>query len=167
MHLGTVTTAKLGLIDSGPTGIWQTLQIMRNVTREGKKALPVRMKALELVENLQQKNYLGEIKAIHAFVRDYIRYVGDINGVETIHTPEKLLEIGQGDCDDKCVLVASMLESIGHPTRFVAIGFRPGDFSHVYVETQYGREWLGIECTEPVAVGWQPKNVVSRMVMNN
>lgn len=167
MHLGTVTTASLKAIDSGPSGIWQTLKLMKQVTREGKKSLPVRMKALRLVEHLQQKNYLGEIKAIHAFVRDYIRYVGDINGVETIHTPEKLLEIGQGDCDDKCVLVASLLESIGHPTRFVAVGFRPGEYSHVYVETKYGNEWLGVECTEPVPLGWQPKNVAARMVMNN
>lgn len=40
-----------------------------------------------------------------------------------------------GDCDDRAILVQSMLESVGFPTRFVLVR-GPGrpDFSHVYSE---------------------------------
>ncbi len=60
-----------------------------------------------------------------------------------------------------------LLESIGHPTRFVAVGFRPHNYSHVYLETKIGNTWLGLETTEPVEVGWQPKGVMARMEIFN
>lgn len=161
------TTATLQLIPSGKAGTAATLKLMGGLVREGKKSLPVRMAALSIVQRNGQKDWAGEIRDIHAFVRDEIRYIKDIRGVETLHTPEKLLEIKQGDCDDKSILVSALLESIGHPTRLVAVGFRPNEFSHVYAETKIGEKWVGLETTEPVEVGWQPKNVVSRLIFFN
>ncbi len=55
-------------------------------------------------------------KKLHRFVRDNIRYIKDIRDVETVAYPDITLQQGQGDCDDKSVLLASLLESIGHPT---------------------------------------------------
>lgn len=163
----TNTTAQLREIPSGTRGTLDTLKLMRVLTRAGKKSLVVRRAATSLTTGLKQKDYVGEIKKIHAFVRDNIRYIKDIRGVETLHTPEKTLEFGQGDCDDKSVLVAAMLESIGHPTRFVAMGFRNGGFCHVYVETKIGKKWFGVETTEPVNFGWTAPLQTSRMVINN
>lgn len=137
------------------------------MVREGKKQLPIRSLALSLVKNNLQQDWGAEIRDLHAFVRDRIRYVKDIRGVETLHTPVKLLEFGQGDCDDKSILLAALLESIGHPTRFVAVGFRPGNFSHVYVETKIGNKWIGLETTKPWKAGRVPPGVVTRMVQNN
>lgn len=164
---GTETTARLREISSGARGTLETLKLMRALVRAGKRTLKVRQTAVSLIGDLSQKDFSGEIKRIHAFVRDKIRYVKDIRGVETLHTPEKILEFGQGDCDDKSVLVASLLESVGHPTRFVAMGFRNGNFCHVYVETKIGTKWVGVETTEPVLFGWSPPNQTSRMVINN
>lgn len=143
---------------------------MKALTNEGKKNPAVRKKAVQLTNNLPPKKWIAEITALHKFVRDGIRYVKDINGVETVHTADAVLRIGSGDCDDKSVLLASLLESIGHPTRFVAVGFKPEHYSHVFVQTRVGRDpgkWLSLETTEPVAVGWEPKNVVSRIVKHN
>ncbi len=140
---------------------------MRQLVREGKRNPSIRAKALELVAHLPQKHWMGQIRALHAFVRDHIRYVKDINGIETVHTPETLLSVGQGDCDDKATLLAALLESIGHPTRFWAVGFKPGVFSHVLVETQVGPKWLPLETTEPVAPGWRPRNIVSQIHRHN
>lgn len=163
----TKTTATLREISSGVRGTLETLKLMRSVTRAAKKTLVIRQQAMSLLQGLQPKNYGGEIAAIHAFVRDRIRYVRDIRGVETIQTPEKTLEFGYGDCDDKSTLVASLLESAGHPTRFVAMGFRNGQFCHVYVETKLGARWIGVETTEPVFAGWHPPGMTSRMVIYN
>lgn len=166
MNLTTPTTLTLNSIPSGVAGIKATLSRMRLLTREAKKALPIRMKAVELVSQLPQKDFYGEIRVIHAFVRDRIRYVKDVNGVELLHTPEKLLEIGQGDCDDKSMLVAALLESIGHQTRFVAISNAPSKYCHVYVETKHGNKWLSVETTENVNVGWQPK-AYEKLIIHN
>ena len=142
---------------------------MRALTREGKKTLRIRERAGALTNGCGQKDYACEVKKLHAFVRDQIRYLGDINGVETVTSPEKTLDYGYGDCDDKSVLLASLLESIGHPTRFVAIGFESGIFEHVYVETLIGTRWIALETTEPVEAGWQPdpRIVRARMEMYN
>lgn len=136
---------------------------MRNVTREAKKRLPVVELARSLVRNLPSKDWAGEVEALHRYVRDDIRYVKDVRGVETVAVPEYTAETAQGDCDDKAVLLASLLEAIGHPARFTAIGFRPNNFNHVFVETKIGPDWIPLETTEPVEIGWHPPNVVTIM----
>lgn len=140
---------------------------MSELVKRSKKNPDLRAFALSLVRRNGQKDYAGEVRDIHAFVRDRIRYVKDVTGVETLHTPEKLLELRQGDCDDKSTLLASLLESIGHPTRFIAVGFRPGRFDHVYVETKIGPRWVGLETTEPWPPGRVPPNPITRMVWTN
>lgn len=164
---GNSITATLQAIPDGKAGTVATLKIMREITKEGKKSLPVRSLAVSLTNAANQKDWFNEAKILHRFVRDKIRYVKDIRGVETVQTPDVTLSIGAGDCDDKSVLLASLLESIGHPTRFVAIGFKPDDFAHVYPETRIGTSWIPLETTEPVEVGWSPKNVVSRLTIYN
>lgn len=172
MHLSeiskqTKTTASIRDISSGARGTNETLKLMRAIVRQSKKSMTVRALTLSLVKNLKQKDYFGELRAIHRYVRDNIRYVRDIKGVETIQTPEKTLEIGQGDCDDKSSLLASMLESIGHPTRLVALAFDNQPFCHVYVESKLGNKWIGVETTEPVQLGWTPPGTTRRMVIYN
>lgn len=163
----TQTTTHLANIPSGSAGVSITLRTMSELVKRGKKVWPVRELAARLVRGLAQKDYIGEIKRVHAYVRDHIRYLRDIHGVETLHTPEKLIELGQGDCDDKSILLASLLEAIGFTTRFVAVGFKPGTYSHVYVEVQTPAGWVPLETTEPVAAGWSPQGVRARMVVTN
>ncbi len=154
-------------IPDGARGINHTLRVMRQFTRQGKRQYSIRELALSLVRRNGHKDWFGEIRDLHHFVRDKIRYIKDIRGIETLATPEKTLEIGQGDCDDKSVLLATLLESIGHPSRFVAVGFKPGIYSHVLVESKIGNRWIALETTEPVSTGWFPPGVVSRMVVYN
>lgn len=163
----TPDKATLQFIPSGKAGTIATLKIMGQLVKDGKKMLPIRQLALSLVGANDQKDWTGEIKNLHAFVRDKIRYVRDVRGVETISTADKILESGQGDCDDKSVLLASLLESIGHPTRFVAIALGGPEFEHVYVETKLGSNWLALETTEPVNIGWSAPGVTSRLIYYN
>ena len=161
------TNSRLFTIPDGAQGIKQTLKIMCGLVRKYKTALPVRILAQKLTQRLSQKNYKAEAKTLHEFVRDKIRYVRDVRGVETLQTPIKTLQFGSGDCDDKAILVASLLESIGHPTRFIACGFNNMGFSHVYVESKIGDKWIGVECTEPWALGRVPPNITSKMYRHN
>lgn len=154
-------------LPKGREGIRKTLLLMRALVRKGKKNPLIRQTAVELTQGMRQKDWYGEVKALHNFVRDNIRYLRDIKSVETLHTPERILRNAQGDCDDKAILLASLLESIGHPTRFLAVGFHPGKFSHVLTETKIGNKWIPLETTEPVDIGWRPRNIVNAMIVHN
>lgn len=159
----------------GRQGVKATLEIMSGLTKDAKKNITIRTKAANLVQGLPQKDRLGEIRALFNFVRDNIRYVRDIRNVETQYFPEQVLLQEFGDCNNKSVLLASLLESIGHPTRFKAVGFRPGHFSHVFVETfapsrqrRFGDvQWLALDATENRPMGWYPPGIMSAMVVRN
>jgi transglutaminase-like putative cysteine protease len=134
-------------------------------SRGGKNSTAVRQLALSLVAGLPPKDYASEVAALHAFVRDRIRYVRDILGTETVQTPERTLANEAGDCDDKATLLASLLRAIGVNTRFEAVGFAPGTWSHVIVQAFVGGRWLPLETTLDVRPGWRPPHVVESLVV--
>lgn len=142
--------------------------MMQGLVARYKGAGQVRQTALDLVAALRAKDWAAEVRAVFNFVRDHVRYVRDVRGIETLQTPLVTLELEQGDCDDKSTLLASLLEAIGHPTRFVAVGYgKPGQFSHVYVESRIGARWLPLDATMNVEAGWAPRAPVSRLVVHN
>jgi hypothetical protein len=140
-------------IPGGKAGTRKTLQLMAALVRQGRENPAIRAQALALVSGLPQKDYLNECRRIHAFVLDAVRYVRDPRGVETLHTAEQLLQQRTGDCDDKSILAASLLETIGHKTRLVAIGLNPKGFCHVFPEVNVRGRWYPVETTEQWAFG--------------
>lgn len=159
------TPTTQALIDQAPgvDGIRQTLAIMKQLKESYRTNPVIRGLAMSLISHLPQKDYQGEIKALTDYVKNRVRYTRDVAGVETLQTPIKTLEFGQGDCDDKSTLLAAMLESIGHRCKFQAVGMRKGNFCHVYVLVNYKNKWLSLETTEPVGVGWEPPGIVEKM----
>jgi len=140
---------------------------MRDLVRAAVRdpQMVVRNTAIEITRNCPSKDFRCEVEAVWNWVVENIRFVRDINGVETLQKPARTIDLGVGDCDDHVTLISSLLESIGHPTRFVAVGFYPGEFSHVFAETRIGERWIPLETTVPgVDIGWYPPNVRSRMV---
>lgn len=161
-------TYQLQAIPNGVAGIRETLRIMSKITKQYKANPLVRELALRLTAGLNQKDWRGEVTRIHDFVRDRIRYIKDIRGIETIHTPVELLKSRQGDCDDKSILAASLLEAIGHPTRFVAVGFnKNGTYSHVFTQTKIGNNWVTLETTEPWPLGRTCRGITDIMTQHN
>lgn len=136
---------------------------MADLARKGLQSIKVRTKALEVTRGLLQKDYEAEACACLNYVRDHVRYVRDIRGIETVHDPDTLLSLMAGDCDDKSILLASLLESIGHRTRFVAISYAPGVFSHVWVQDYIRGKWLDLEPTEPIQCGKRVPRGVSEI----
>lgn len=152
-------------IPDGVSGIQETLKYMIALANYGKKQGVIIQRANELLKYVPPKQWFQQVKALWEFVKSDIRYTRDVKDVETLYYPEQTLAQGYGDCDDKAVLLASMLLATGHPVRFIAVGFEPGQYSHVYPETKIGPYWIPLETTEPVDIGWSPPGVVSRMVM--
>lgn len=167
------TVATLQGIPEGREGTLATLRLMRDLARAAVRdpSQRVREVALGIVGTLPERAYFSEIRALHEFVRDRIRYVRDPADLELVATPEKTLQYAQGDCDDKSTLLAALLESIGHPARFVAVGINGGPFSHVLVETRVKntgvemRDWMPLETILNKPAGWYPPDATSRYVL--
>lgn len=107
-----------------------------------------------------EKNWSAEVNALFFFVRDRIRYTHDPLDMEGLQTPVETLRLGTGDCDDKVMLLAAMLLSINHPCQFVAVKVDGSDdFTHVFLRTKVGRDWLALETTEK----WRPGQISPRI----
>lgn len=145
---------------------------MKKLARAGSTSPLIRRQALELVgkgfggpRGLPQKDFAGESRRLFSFVQSQIRYVMDPDGTEFLHPADWVLMIGQGDCDDKSILLAALLLSIGHTPRFKAVAFENADpaewpyisgpqFSHVWVQDAWpGSAWVDLETTEPLPWG--------------
>jgi len=70
-----------------------------------------------------------------------------------------------GDCDDFSVLEAALLGALGHPTRFITIGYTPRAFSHVYLEVNLRGQWIPLDpIMADKPVGWEAPAPVIRKV---
>lgn len=156
-------------IANGDAGTKQTLAFMSKLVKKYKTNQVVRETALSIVQNLPEKNFTNEVRYIHAWVRDRIRYVKDVNGVETLQTPPKTLQLMQGDCDDQTTLLCALLESIGHKTRMLAVATHGRqNFSHVFPETNIGGKWVACECINSnYTLGQRPPEINRAYKRNN
>jgi transglutaminase-like putative cysteine protease len=155
-------------IPDGPAGIKETLEAMRQLVYDGKVRPYIRIFAARLVHHLPSKDARGEIFACWRFVKNNIRFLSDIHDVETLQTPVNTLIWRYGDCDDHAVLLASLLGAIGYRTRFVAVGFQPNVYVHVYCEAEFSpNAWIALETTEDVPIGWRPPGVIAQMRVEN
>lgn len=161
--MGPVPTLQLSFIPDGVDGISATLDKMIELVRVYRRHPFVRQLAIELTTPLAAKDFRQEAIRIWDFVRTYIRYVRDIRDVETLQSPLVTVRNRAGDCDDQAILIASLVQAIGHPVRFVAMGFQPRLYSHVIAETLVGDEWLPMETTVARPFGWEPAGQVTRM----
>ncbi len=135
---------------------------MQGLVKAGRRDPTIRTTAAEILiaEGIPAKDFYAEADAIFRYVQANIRFTQDINDVETLSPAQWVLANGYGDCDDFSVLIASMLESVGHKCRFMAISFEgPEDYSHVLVQTKIGNRWITADATENFPFGWQPPGI--------
>jgi len=130
---------------------------MAKVAAAGSVQPEVRLHALHLIRSagVEAKDWIGELIAMNAFVRDKVRYTRDVWGVETVQTPAATLRLMMGDCDDKATLLASLLMSIGFRVQFGLLN-RRGHIVHVWTRCQLHGRWIDCETTEPVRLGELP-----------
>lgn len=141
-----------------------TLDRMVALTRKYQRDLTVIRAAREITDRCPERAARAQIQCLQAWVRDYIKYVNDPRLIEMIQTPVETLRIRTGDCDDKATLLATLLETMGFTTRFIAIAEDtpglPPQYSHVMAQVRLGPGWINLETILPgVGVGWFPSNV--------
>lgn len=149
-------------IPDGKAGTVATLRLMRAIVIRDSRNPFVRKTAEAIVKGCHGHDFLCEIKALFAFVRDKITYRRDTLTAEYVQDTQRTLEAGVGDCDCKVVALCSLLMALGHKTKFIVIGNQPDDYSHVYcavLTKEYG--WLPLDPTnERADIGWEAQAVV-------
>jgi hypothetical protein len=147
------TKVKNGSVGSGIVGNYNTIEIMKRVARDRSRSPLIRELTLRVLDGygIKSQNYLDEARVIGDYVQKKVRYVRDINNVETLHDPLTLIDQikrnqAHGDCDDMALLIATMLLSIGHQPCFTIVKYHTnanGGFNHIYVtvyEKNYGQK---------------------------
>lgn len=119
--------------------------------------------AFEIVGDVPDKDYGGEAQAIYEWVRDNVRYTRDSAGLERVQPPVTTAKGGHGDCDDHSSLVAALLASIGHETRFTVVQAQEGSsgYDHVFAEVKIGDKWIAMDTTNKKNgyFGWRPPTI--------
>ena len=160
-------------LPDGLPGTARTLTAMRDLAAGpwGARSAIIRALALNIVREaaVPEKDYLGEVVALFQWVQRSIRYVRDPIGQELVTAPETLVQTRAGDCDDHAVMLAALLGSLGHRSRFVTIGFQadqPERFSHVYLEAQPAGSdtWIPLDAIKKDRpAGWEAVAPVRRV----
>src|SRR5262245_6298530 len=150
------------LLADGDAGIFRTLEVMAELVRRDVQSPIVRDKALEIVKHCKGHDFGCEVKAVYEYVRDHYTYRRDPVNVERVQDYKRTIErgsLGGADCDDKSVLLASLLASLGHKPAFVVLGKTKQRFDHVYVAVRVaGKGWVSLDPTPERAVpGWEAK----------
>jgi hypothetical protein len=124
-NLGETPKVANTKLSDGKAGNLETVEFMRGIARQRASDPSVRQLALQILmaHKVPSNYYKDETLAIARFVKDRVRYVRDINGVETVTDPLTLIDQikrgeAQGDCDDMSLLIATLLLSIGHQPYF-------------------------------------------------
>lgn len=122
---------------------------------EDSRDMRIRRLAESICKYLKPKDYLSEYLAIYYWTLQNIRYIRDIQHVETLKRPVRLLESRQGDCDCIATFIVALITSIGGQCRFVTVGFIPYEtfgevLTHVFCEAYepVSKRWIVLD---PVA----------------
>lgn len=119
---------KPGTEESGERFRCGTSEAYTNIVKKYYNRSPLlRYRAVNIARQYPGVQNWDQAKAICEWVRDSISYVSDPQDCEYIQLPEETLNSGGGDCDDKAVLLASLLMCVGFRCSLV---FVP---NHVYV----------------------------------
>lgn len=148
---------------------------MREIIKKASINEYVRKWAERIVEDVEDRDEVGEAEVIFNFVQTNTRYGHDPRGTEYIQTPHyilKQIEVGMkptNDCDDSTTLSLSLLRSLGFKTKIRVTGYRSdGRFSHVYGLVVINGKWVPYDCVnKKFKVGWQapnPKRIMDILV---
>jgi len=149
----------------GSAGTAQTMRAIRAMIEEGKRDPEVIRAATSIIYTTPEKMEAAEACAVFDYVRDHVRYVRDVAGVETLAHPRITLARLAGDCDDQVALLGAMLEAVGYPVRLVVHAYQaPEAWEHVFLQVWAAGRWIDCDPTEREPMGWRPPGAVSEWV---
>jgi hypothetical protein len=122
----------------------------------------IRRFALGILRGLPDAKRPTIARALHAFVRDSIRYVGE--GIETFQSAWQTITLGFGDCDDVARLLLALARAVGIPARLEILRRdRDGRPKHATVKLNDGAGYQWAECTIAARFGEHPVAAMKRI----
>jgi transglutaminase-like putative cysteine protease len=147
MALGSLSITR---IPDGVAGIRVTMQRMANIARRAIRDERFIILVRQLTRGLPPADKMAEAKAIFDWGATNIRYVKDPVGIEMIMHPNRLVELGAGDCDDLSIFMGAAFESLGIQARFVAVESRlNAGYNHVYPQGFIDGQWITFDLASP------------------
>lgn len=140
-------------LPSGTLGTARTVGAMRKLILQGAKNPQIRELSADLA--MRHSTDQGKIGSIFDFVQKKMKYVRDpvsqemVAGAQYHYETLGVQGYARGDCDDHTVLLGSMLESVGYPTRITTARMRPGSGTddHVYLEVHDRSGWIPLDAS--------------------
>ena len=146
--------------------IEQRLGIIQDLVWKSIQDPKMRKVALKVTKNCPARDGECEARAIHKFVKQNVRYTGDIakvkmgkngpvEGVDLFQSAWRTLEFGGGDCDDHSILNATLLALNGIDPRLRVTAPRPpgSTWSHIYavagLPKNRSEKWVAVDTTLP------------------
>ncbi len=140
----------------GEQGTLQTLRLMAAFCKRDAASTELRAVAHKIIGGIAGHDFNGEIRALYSFARDQVKYRKDPVEVERVQDALRTLQFRSADCDDKVVLLVTLLAVCGHRARFCVSGPVPGKWTHVYCEVATPQGWVPLDPTpEAAQPGWQ------------
>jgi len=134
---------------SGNEANHYTVLKMRGMIERSKSNMPIKAVLKTVLCGIDGRESLKIIKTVYDWIFQNIRYQKDPHGFEEIKMPHVTVALGYGDCDDFSILLSSMLENAGFPTRLVMVSARPdGIFHHIFIQVFDGSQWISLDPTE-------------------
>lgn len=140
----------------------------------------IRKVAADITQNCNAGDSVCEVSAIFNFVSNQIKYMSDPRRNDYFSNPLETLNLRIGDCDCKSILLATLLESIGHETQvalipghaFVRVSIKEEDITKLPQSAYYiediGKVWVPLESTaEGAYIGWMSEASYNAVVTGN
>jgi transglutaminase-like putative cysteine protease len=125
----------------------------RNPPIGGLKDPRMRQIGLEVTRGCPARSDSCELNAIYEFVKQNVRYTGDITDKDTFQTAWRTLQMAGGDCDDAAILNAVLAMENGFQTRFRITSNTGATWDHIYclagVPKNNPRQWVALDTTLP------------------
>src|SRR5271155_2837022 len=136
---------------AGDQGTQQTIELMRHLIDEALADQNFVNLAVRIVKTVPAYHDLGEAEELYNWVKQNICFTKDPVTKEKLYSPQDLLKIRAGDCDDISMLLGAFLLALGYPARLITLAANPSqptEFSHVYIEAEVppgSGQWLPMD----------------------
>ena len=157
-------------LQPGDSGTFYTLANMAEFVRRDTADPAIRSYAEQLTSGVQPHDFGSEVAALFDYVQSipYRRHPVD---VQRVLDARAAIATGYLDCVSKSVLLATLLGSLGHLSRFAIIRQQCEDceFDHVYLDALINGQWVPLDPTPDERsggrqpMGWEATGVEKRV----
>jgi len=142
--------------------IEERIDLIFEEIEDGKADPKIRLLVANIIRDIPERDYLGELNAIFDWVKQNVRYTHDPYNLELFNRPKRVIEYGIADCDDLTILLGSMVQTIGYPIKLRVIGVNSDEPEHIYlmagippIENSEPSDWIAMDASVDEPMGWQ------------